>query len=102
MNLKYEGKSIHYFLCTRKNQIKKLLIQSPQGRQTRSSKKVMFKLRKPNTEKYKNSLSYSGFKLWNQLPEGVQRLDDLSAFKYRIKALIPGNRPLVKEEEPTP
>ena len=38
----------------RKKSDKKLLVRSSLGRKTRSSKKLMFKLRKPNTEKYKN------------------------------------------------
>ena len=35
---------------------------------TRSQKKTLLKIKRPYTEKYKNSLSYKGPKKWNSLP----------------------------------
>ena len=72
----------------RKKQDKTLLVRAPTGRVTRSGKKINFKLRKPNTEKYKSSISYYGFKLWNQLPLALQNIDEAICFKYRVKALL--------------
>ena len=72
----------------RKKCDKKLLVHSPAGRITRSSKKLLYKLRKPNTEKYKGCLSYYGFKMWNQLPAQLQRTDDPNLFKYKIKTVF--------------
>ena len=72
----------------RKKQDKTLLVRAPTGRVTHSGKKINFKLRKPNTEKYKSSISYYGFKLWNQLPLALQNIDEAICFKYRVKALL--------------
>ena len=72
----------------RKKSITHLLVRKPEGRLTRSSKKITFKLMKPNTEKFKSSFSYKGFKAWNQLPASIQELDDTNCFKYRIKQLL--------------
>ena len=74
------------FVFKRKNQLH-LLVRFPVGRITRSSKKIKFKLRKPVTEKYKASLSYKGFKLWNQLPASIQTIEDIKCFKHKIKTL---------------
>ena len=63
----------------------KLIVRMPRGRVTRSASKVLFKLKKPNSEKFKVSLHYSG--LWNALPAVLQKLDDPVCFKHRIKSL---------------
>ena len=55
--------------------------------QTRSAGKLMFKLRKPRTERFKKSISYKGRKLWNSLQKEVQMIDDYDVFKFRIKNL---------------
>ena len=47
----------------RKKEQTQLLVKSPIGRITRSSKKTKFKLRKPVTEKYKACLSYKAVSL---------------------------------------
>ena len=75
------------FVFKRKH-VNSLLTRAPTGRITRSAKKINFLLRKPNTEKYKTSISYSGFKLWNQLPLPLQNIDDPNCFKHRIKSLL--------------
>ena len=75
------------FMFKKKNEIK-LLARKPVGRTTRSSGKILFKLRKPVTEKYKRCISYSGHKSWNQLPSGIQTIENLLCFKYRIKTIF--------------
>ena len=65
----------------------KLLTRRPSGRITRSAGKIMFKLKKTNTEKHKASLHYDGLKMWNALPSVLQKLDDPTCFKHRIKSL---------------
>ena len=42
------------------------------GVSMRSSKKKMFKMIKPRTEKFKKTFSYFGPKKWNALPEDIQ------------------------------
>ena len=64
------------------------LSKKPVGRQTRSSNKITFILRKPSSEKYKSCFSYNGFRAWNQLPASIQTLDEINCFKYRIKQLF--------------
>ena len=61
---------------------KKLLVRRATGRITRSSNKLLFKLPRPRTEKFKSSLPYFGFKLWNQVPAGLQKVTDLHCFKH--------------------
>ena len=75
------------FIFKKKNN-NALLTKKSVGRQTRSSYKVTFMLRKPSSEKYKSCLSYSGFRAWNQLPASIQTIDDSHCFKHRIKQLF--------------
>ena len=79
----------------RKRLDKKLLVRRAYNKRiTRSSKKLLFKLKKPNTEKFKDSLFYTGYKIWNQLPVSIQLSDDPNVFKYKIKTLfIPKDKP---------
>ena len=55
---------------------------------TRSQKKKLFKVRKPNTEKYKKSLAYKGPKKWNALPAEVQLSDNRVLFKNCIHKIF--------------
>ena len=77
-----------YNLCLKKRAKTKLLARKPVGRTTRSSGKILFKLKKPVTEKYKRCISYSGHKNWNQLPSGIQNIENLLCFKYRVKTIF--------------
>ena len=54
------------------------------GVRTRSSSKKLLKIRRPRTEKFKNSLTYRGPKKWNALPEEVQRACSKHLFKAQI------------------
>ena len=73
----------------RKKADRKLFARIPRrGTVTRSAKKINFKIRKPNTEKYKNCVAYYGRKLWNQLPSSKQGIDEGNCFKFRIKTLL--------------
>ena len=61
----------------------------PTGVKTRSSKKKLLTLRKPKNEKYKRVS-----KLWNSLPEHLQKMDsyheyDLGPLTVRDSQLIP-------------
>ena len=66
----------------------KRLLRGRTGRITRSSRKILFKLRKPTTEKYKKCLSYYGLRLWNSLPVNVQTMNEPVCFKNRIKTIV--------------
>ena len=57
------------------------------GVNTRSQSKKMLKLKKPNTEKYKKSLAYTGPIKWNALPEQYHHLKTRTQFNHRIKRL---------------
>ena len=52
---------------------------------TRSSKKRLMAINKPNTTKYQNSIFYKGPKAWNALPSELQHADNLNAFKPKLK-----------------
>ena len=74
------------FIFKRKND-KRLLVRRAAGRVTRSSKKILFTLKKPKTEKFKACLSYYGFRLWNQLPASVQKIENAQCFKHKVTSL---------------
>ena len=58
------------------------------GVRTRSSKKKLISLRKPNNEKYKRSITYQGPKLWNNLPTHLQKIESYQDFKKEIHKLF--------------
>ena len=58
------------------------------GIKTLSSKKINFLLRRPRPEKFRSCISNAGFKLWNNLPHSIQKLDEPDCFKFRIKKLF--------------
>ena len=55
---------------------------------TRSQAKKLFRIKKPNTEKYKKSFSYRGAQKWNALPATVQHSTDKGAFKREVGVWI--------------
>ena len=55
---------------------------------TRSSKKKLFKIKRPRTEKFKKSLAYMGPKKWNKLPEDLQHTVSKVEFKARVHERI--------------
>ena len=59
---------------------------------TRSSKRRLMALRKPNTNKYKRSITYKGPKMWNALPTDAQTAPNLWQFKSLIRrpGVVPG------------
>ena len=57
---------------------------------TRSSKKKLLKIKRPNTEKFKKSLAYLGPKKWNRLPEGFHHTQDKHSYKLLVGAEIRG------------
>ena len=54
------------------------------GIRTRSSNKLNFSLRKPNTEKYKKCASYQGITSWNRLPTAIQQEQNKLIFKNKV------------------
>ena len=58
------------------------------GVKTRSHNKKLLKVRKPNTEKFKKSLTYRGPKKWNALPKELQLLTTRGQFNGRVKSYI--------------
>ena len=54
---------------------------SKSGIITRSQRKKLLKLKRPRTEKFKQSLAYSGPIKWNALPELMQHERSKEAFK---------------------
>ena len=54
---------------------------------TRSSGKLTFPLKKPRTEKFKNSISYKGKRMWNRLDKELHTTVDFRVFKHKIKCI---------------
>ena len=59
-----------------------------EGVRTRSSKLKLLKVKKPNTEKFKRSLTYRGPKKWNALPSDIQLTESRTCFKTKIRSHI--------------
>ena len=59
-------------------------------RATRSSKKKLINIRKPNTTKFQRSLTYRGPKLWNSLPKYIIAQEDFGPFKHHLDFHITG------------
>ena len=55
---------------------------------TRSQKKLLLKIKRPYTEKYKKSLSYRGPKKWNSLSAGLQFSCSKIEYKAKVSALM--------------
>ena len=58
------------------------------GVRTRSSKKKLMFQKKPRTQRFKNSLTYFGPKLWNTLPVVIQKSDNYFDFKIQSLAFL--------------
>ena len=63
-----------------------LRAKSKSAMKTRSSNKILLKVKRPITEKFKKSLAYTGPKKWNSLPEKFHH----TATKPAYKSLIGG------------
>ena len=48
---------------------------------TRRRDAVIFKVKRPNCEKYKNNIFYIGSELWNNLPVKTRKIDSYDKFK---------------------
>ena len=48
---------------------------------TRTSKKKLMTIKKPNTKRFQRSITYRGPKLWNNLPSEIQKADSPGQFK---------------------
>ena len=55
---------------------------------TRSSGKILLKLRRPRTEKFKKSLAYSGSKKCNDLPIELQIVTNKTSYKSMVTDVI--------------
>ena len=49
----------------------------------RSASDNLLYVPKDNIEKFRNSLSYSGSKIWNSIPENIKQCDSVALFKKR-------------------
>ena len=52
-------------------------------RSLRSASDNLLYIPKPNCELYRNSLAYSGSKIWNSIPQDVKNSDSVAIFKNR-------------------
>ena len=52
-------------------------------RSLRSTSDNLLYIPKPNIELYRNSLSYSGSKIWNAIPDHVKQSTSIAEFKYK-------------------
>ena len=68
----------------------------PTGTRTRSSKKKLITVRRPKNEKFKRSITYQGPKLWNSLPDYLQKADTYHNFKVQLKKDYDKLRPTKK------
>lgn len=55
---------------------------------TRMQSGPLFKLEKPQTDKFKNSVSYLGRKEWNELPAYIRCTDSYQSLKRAVKVLF--------------
>ena len=89
LKLKYRREQhLLQFMFTKRDDKAFCLSRRRQGVNTRSSKKINFVLRKPATEKYKRSISYTGPKRWNTLPSSIQKAPDINNFKLKLGSLL--------------
>ena len=51
---------------------------------TRSSNKVLLKIKRPNSEKFRKSLAYTGLKRWKSLPAEFHKTEDKPSFKNMV------------------
>ena len=58
------------------------------GPKMRSTRKKLFKLKRPRTEKFRKSFAYTGPKKWNQLPVEFHQLSDKWSYKAQIGTWI--------------
>ena len=66
-------------------------IQDTHTHGTRNSLLGNLRVPKPKTEKYKQSLSYKGAHVWNNLPPNVKSCETIHAFKHTYrKTTLPG------------
>ena len=55
---------------------------------TRSSDKILLKVRRPRTEKFRKSLAYSGPKKWNELSADLHKVTTRAKYKSMISDLV--------------
>ena len=85
MRLKHRREiHLHNFMFTLKDDLRMKKAGGRLGVKTRSSKKMNFSLRKPNTEQYRKCVSYHGPKQWNKLPVSVQLVADKRMFRFLV------------------
>ena len=58
---------------------------------TRHSANQALSLPRPRTEKFKRAVSYSGVKIWNNIPLGTRTVSNVNVFKKRMKHIILDN-----------
>lgn len=56
--------------------------------QTRRNDAVVLSMKRPKTDKFRDSVTYKGPNLWSDLPAAVMSLSDTDAFKKNITELI--------------
>ncbi len=56
-------------------------------RNTRNTDSLNVYIPKPNIECYRQSFTYAGGKIWNDLPINIQNAPSVEAFKYAYKKL---------------
>ena len=74
----------HYFRLSRMQNFKEWKKRPKIG--TRSSKKKLMTIKKPNTTRYQNSIFSKGPKAWNALPNELQRIEEPLLFKAKLKS----------------
>ena len=79
---------LHMFQLAQMPDFKLWKTHQSTGVRTRSSKKKLITICKPNNEKYKKSITYQGPKLWNSLPGHLQKLDSYRDFKIQVNKLF--------------
>ena len=57
------------------------------NRSLRSTSEDLLYIPKPQLEIYRNTLTYSGSKIWNAIPENIRNSDSLPHFKKKILAM---------------
>ena len=62
-------------------------------RETRTATKINFKVPNKISHQYEHSPYYMGTKLWNDLPENMQKSDNIFTFKKQVNILYKTYKP---------
>ena len=63
-------------------------VKSNYAIKTRSSNKIILRVKRPLTERFKKCIAYGGPKKWNRLPEAYHHAPNKQSFKTLVDKMI--------------